>query len=128
LNDNISVLILDDEQELGEEIAIWLQARNIRATHVATGEQFRKFLLSHSDVTHILSDIRLPFANGYDLVGRLREDHTLADQEVIYMSASPTTEDFNRMKETGSYHFISKPLDLEKLHAMLIAQSEPRSA
>jgi two-component system sensor histidine kinase/response regulator len=65
----------------------------------------------------ILLDIRMPEMNGYEACERLKSTGNLSDIPVIFLSALNQTEDRVKAFRSGAVDYISKPFQLEEVHA-----------
>lgn len=65
----------------------------------------------------ILLDIRMPGINGYETCRKLKENPSLKDVSVIFLSAMNETEDKVRGFEAGGVDYITKPFQLEEVMA-----------
>src|SRR5687767_11494735 len=74
----------------------------------------------------ILLDINMPEMNGYELCERLKADVTLQAIPVIFISA--LTEELDKVKAfvTGGVDYITKPFQLEELHARVATHLQIR--
>src|SRR5581483_1241003 len=65
----------------------------------------------------ILLDINMPEMDGYEVCKRLKSDPALAQIPVIFLSALQETADKVKGLQCGGVDFISKPFQLEEVHA-----------
>ena len=65
----------------------------------------------------ILLDIMMPEMDGYEVCRRLKENPTLSDIPVIYLSAMADTEDKVKGLELGAVDYITKPFQPEEVIA-----------
>jgi len=65
----------------------------------------------------ILLDINMPEMNGYEVCERLKSVNGLASIPVIFLSALGETEDKVKAFRAGGVDYISKPFQLEEVHA-----------
>lgn len=63
----------------------------------------------------ILLDISMPEVDGFDFCEMLKQDTTLCDIPIIFISALNTTEDKVKGFKLGAVDFISKPFELEEI-------------
>ncbi|WAR43398.1 PAS domain S-box protein [Methylomonas rapida] len=69
----------------------------------------------------ILMDINLPGMNGYEAMERLKADPKTTAIPIIALSANAMKEDIERGKRAGFSHYLTKPVDLVKLLAIVDA-------
>lgn len=67
----------------------------------------------------ILTDLRMPHLDGYEMVRQLRQAEPTANLPIIGMSASAYEEDRRRCLEVGCNEFLPKPIDLNQLFCLL---------
>jgi hypothetical protein len=70
----------------------------------------------------ILMDINLPGMNGYAALAELKADARTAHVPVVAMSAHSMKEDVERGRQAGFAAYVTKPIDLGKLLAVLDRQ------
>ena len=78
----------------------------------------------HPDV--VLLDIGLPRLDGFEVASRLREDRSLDSVPLIAVTGYGQEEDRRRTREAGFAHHFVKPVDPEKLRAVLRSVHEQR--
>jgi DNA-binding NtrC family response regulator len=109
------ILIVDDEAELRAMLKSILEDDYI-VTQAEDGAALRKcFLLDAPDV--ILLDLKLPDANGLDLLPEIKK--TWPDTEVIVLTGEATFEAAVAATKRGAYHFINKPFDTQALQVTI---------
>jgi CheY-like chemotaxis protein len=62
----------------------------------------------------VLLDLRLPGADGLELLRVLKEDDELRMIPVVIMTGSESAEDMLECTQFGVEHYITKPINLEK--------------
>jgi len=67
----------------------------------------------------ILMDINLPSIDGYQALGILRHEPRTAHIPVIAVTANAMLADIDRGKQAGFFDYLTKPLDLRKLLALV---------
>ncbi len=67
----------------------------------------------------ILMDINLPSIDGYQALGILSRDLRTENIPVIAVTANAMLADIDRGKQAGFFDYLTKPLDLRKLLALV---------
>ncbi|MEJ8566384.1 PAS domain S-box protein [Elongatibacter sediminis] len=67
----------------------------------------------------ILLDLHLPDIGGEEVLRRLRADPETRDIPVVIVSADATPSQIRRLESRGANAYITKPIDIEKLTAVL---------
>lgn len=71
----------------------------------------------HPDL--ILLDVHLPDINGFDVLERLRLDAATANIPIVVLSADATPGQVRRFRDAGANEYLTKPLDLKLLLALI---------
>lgn len=112
-----AILIIDDEPSAIEVVKHYLTEDGYHFTEAEDGITGLEKALNEAPAL-VLLDMILPGMNGYEVLGRLKNDLSTKDIPVILMSAS--TIDIDRLKETKGANvlpMLQKPLDKQKLRA-----------
>lgn len=109
------VLVVDDEADAAQMLVeiLNIQGHDARAAYdgEAALELARTF---HPEV--VLLDLGLPKMDGYQVAGKLREEH----QEPMFLVAMTGYQrDADRLEEAGFDDHLLKPVDFDKLTALL---------
>jgi signal transduction histidine kinase len=67
----------------------------------------------------VLLDISMPGMNGYELCARFRAAPLLADVPIIFLTAMTDVRDKLRGFELGAVDYITKPFQLDEVHARI---------
>jgi two-component system KDP operon response regulator KdpE len=119
------VMVLDDEPNLRRFLRIFLESRGHTvvfeggAGHVGLNALARKPAM----VDVILSDLRMPIADGFDVLAGARALGTKAP--VILTSAYWTEEEVTLARDLGAFQLLPKPFDLEALAAAVAEAVAP---
>lgn len=111
-----SILLVDDAPANLQVLAGMLKDRGYKARPVPSGKL--ALLAARRDPPDlILLDINMPEMNGYEVCEQLKADDLLKGIPVIFISA--LTEQLDKVKAfaTGGVDYITKPFQMEELHA-----------
>lgn len=72
----------------------------------------------------IILDILMPVLNGFEVIGRVRENPKCSSMRVVVMSALNTNEFIDRTVSLGANDFISKPIVMKNLYDVVSRQFE----
>jgi len=113
----ITVLVVDDNHELAENLAEILGMRGFAAVVANSAEEaLPRALTDGADL--LVTDFRLPGMSGAELVRRLREKRE--GLRAIVMSAYTDDTTVAAARDAGA-DFLPKPVDLGALSRMLSA-------
>ncbi|NCA70252.1 MAG: response regulator [Sphingobacteriia bacterium] len=119
------ILVVED-QPLNREILLGqLEGSGLVFGIAADGrEAVERFKDASWDL--ILMDLRMPVMDGYEATRRIRA----LDPEIpiIALTAHAFQQDIEKTQAAGMNAHLSKPLDLERLHAVLLEYLRPRDA
>jgi phosphoserine phosphatase RsbU/P len=111
-----SILVVDDVSANLQVLSGMLRDRGYKVRPVPSGElalvAARKY---PPDL--ILLDINMPDMNGYEVCRRLKAEETLQGIPVIFISALNENLDKLQAFGTGGVDYITKPFQMEELHA-----------
>lgn len=113
------ILIVDDQPSVRFGLRSLLEGEGYRVLEAETGEQALA-AVTESAPQLILLDLRLPDANGIDLLTRIKEIDD--DVPVIMLTAHGTIETAIHALKNGAENFLTKPFDAESL-LILIAKT-----
>jgi len=116
------ILIVDDEPELRMLLKSILET-DFNVSDADSGATLlKKFSEDAPDV--ILLDLKLPDANGLDLLPQIKKNWP--DTEVIVLTGEATFEAAVQATKRGAYHFINKPFDTQALQVTIDRAIENR--
>jgi PAS domain S-box-containing protein len=115
------ILIVDDDVDTARSMVRLL---NVEGHTVRTAHDGPKALELARELRPevVLLDIGLPGMDGYQLARAFRGDDTLKDATLIAVSGYGQEHDRTRSREAGFDHHLIKPVDFDRLRALL---SEP---
>ena len=115
MRDQASILVVDDEPEVRETFAEYLQMRGYDVGTAASGEAMRREM-AERPFDLVLLDLNMPGEDGLSLARHLRHD---SDVAIIMVTAA--TEPVDRVigLEIGADDYIGKPCDLRELLARI---------
>jgi len=111
-----SVVIIDDEEILREEIASYLRAQGHMTYEGACLADFYP-IMDKAEIA--ILDLNLPDGLGFEAVSRMREVDTRAG--IILLTARGATPDKLVGYSAGADHYIVKPVNLRELDAIINA-------
>jgi PAS domain S-box-containing protein len=114
------ILVADDKKALREAVAGYLRSRDMEVELASDGaEALRKVGSSHFDL--VLSDIRMPRKNGYEVFSGVRR--ISPDTKVILMTAFGYDPDHAlvRSAREGLTRVLFKPFKMEELYEAITA-------
>jgi DNA-binding NtrC family response regulator len=108
----ISILAVDDEQNLLELLITALGKRGFKVRTASSGTEALK-LVERESFQLALLDIKMGPLNGVQLLKEIKDRRPVI--KVIMMTAYPTLETRLDASENGASAYLTKPVDLQKL-------------
>ena len=115
--DNATILLIDDDRELGEMIADFLSPDHMSVTVRHSGEAGLE-TLREADFDIVILDIMLPGMNGLDVLREIRRN---SDLPVIMLTARGDDVDRIIGLEFGADDYLAKPFNPRELAARIKA-------
>jgi DNA-binding NtrC family response regulator len=116
------ILIVDDEADLRAMLKSILED-DYTVTLAEDGAALQKYY-SQDPPDVVLLDLKLPDANGLDLLPQIKK--TWPETEVIVLTGEATFEAAVQATKRGAYHFINKPFDTQALQVTIDRAIENR--
>jgi DNA-binding response OmpR family regulator len=109
MNTPASILVVDDEPDLLDNIVLALETENYGLLTANDGREALEILQSQP-VDLILADVAMPDMNGYQLYGRVRKNPAWAIIPFIFLTARTMDSDIRYGKELGVDDYLTKPI------------------
>ena len=116
LEENISILVAEDEEELREYLVEYLQLFFKNVYSAKCGEEaYQIYLEKNPDI--ILSDINMPNLDGLSMISKIREKDIKT--KIIIMSAHSDKDKLLHAVELNLVTYLIKPIKIETLKQVL---------
>lgn len=106
--EKIDILVVEDSPTQAEQLKYLLEKHNYNIVIVENGLRALKFLEQY-EPSIIISDICMPFMDGYELCRRVKEQDSQKEIPVILLTSLSNPEDVIEGLECGADNFITKP-------------------
>ncbi|MBL8735773.1 MAG: sigma-54-dependent Fis family transcriptional regulator [Planctomycetes bacterium] len=120
------VLVVDDERDLAELAAFFLERAGFKARCAASAEEALQ-LLQHERFEVVVSDVRMPRMNGLELLQAIRRKDP--DVEVLLLTGYPDLQAAVSAIKLGAFDYLAKPYvekDLVERVAKALAHRQVR--
>jgi two-component system, sensor histidine kinase len=114
LADKPSVLLIEDNDDGREMMAMMLSCYGYRVQQAADGSQGLQ-LAARCRPDLALIDIGLPGMDGYEVARRLRAEQATHDIKLVALTGYGQAEDRQRVLDAGFDRHLVKPVDVEQL-------------
>ena len=113
------MLIVDDDIRNIFTLTSVLESWNIEVVHAERGADGIEILESTADVDVALIDIMMPEMDGYETMQEIKSRPSIAHIPLISVTAKAMKGDRQKCIDAGASDYISKPVDLDLLLALL---------
>ncbi|GAA4652605.1 hypothetical protein GCM10023116_48890 [Kistimonas scapharcae] len=113
------ILLVDDDLRNTFALSKALQKYHLEIVLADNGELALQQLEKEPDVELVLMDIMMPVMDGYEATRRIRAHPRFKNLPVIALTAKAMSDDRAKCIEAGANDYMTKPIDMEKMVAML---------
>lgn len=114
----VKILIVDDEEDFVDVLALRLTDAGESVTKAYSGEQSLE-MLEDNEIDVVILDIRMPGMDGIETLQEIKHRFPLV--EVIMLTGHGTTETAVEGMKIGAFDYLLKPTDFHELTAKLAA-------
>lgn len=107
------ILIIDDEEKLRQLLSRIIELEDFLVFQAANANRGLQLLEQEKNIDLIITDVKLPDANGIELVGKIKTKYPLC--EVIVMTAFGTIHDGVKAIKLGAFDYFTKGDDNEQI-------------
>ncbi len=122
-----TVLVVDDDQAIRHLVARRVEQAGYLVVTAETGEQAME-TLGRQSVDAVVLDVMMPGIDGFEVLRRVREKHTLVALPVIILSARDKGPDVIEALRLGANDYATKPVDFEVLMKRLATHLSLKTA
>jgi DNA-binding NtrC family response regulator len=112
MSESYRVLVAEDEATYAKTVARYLEARGHEVRVAGTGKATQK-ALSEVEWDVLLLDLKLPDADGVDLLAQVKQEH--ADIQTIIVTGFANVESAIGSMRLGAFDYVTKPPNFEEL-------------
>jgi DNA-binding NarL/FixJ family response regulator len=112
------LLVVDDEPKLLRALAVDLKGEGYDVLTARSGGE-ALVMVAQKLPDLIVSDIRMPGMDGYELARRLRQNQSTALVPIVFLTAKDTTADRIEGFRTGIDAYLTKPFEPDELLAVI---------
>jgi PAS domain S-box-containing protein len=123
---SLRVLVVDDNVDAAESLAMLLRASGHQVRTVYDGPQAREAALDYRPEV-VLLDLGLPGLDGYEVAKQMRKQSVLQNVVLIALTGYGQEMDQQRSHEAGFAYHLVKPTDFNKLLEILATSAENAS-
>jgi len=114
-----TVLLVDDDARNIFALSSALERRGMRVLTATTGMEAIGIVNDTPEVAIVLMDIMMPEMDGYQTIGRIRENPAFRRLPIIALTAKAMKGDREKCLEAGASDYLAKPVNTEQLLSAL---------
>jgi CheY-like chemotaxis protein len=118
------VLVVDDEMAWLKIISHFLKSKGYTVQTASSGAEAIS-LLSHFRPDLILSDVRMPDMNGFDLIHNFKQIPSTSLTPIVLFSAIDDFDARRTAKQLGATDYIVKPFSEEEMDSVMSRYIQP---
>jgi len=107
-----TILVVEDDETMRELLRLHLTSAGYAVRVASNGIEAGHAVLGITPDL-IITDVRMPHMDGFELVEALRQDPAMADIPVIFLTIEG--ESYDRGASLGALEYLTKPIQLELL-------------
>jgi len=116
---NKKILVVDDDMRNIFALSSALESYDMQVEIANDGQEALTKLDEITDIDLVLMDIMMPVMDGYDAMRHIRKQVKYAKLPVIALTAKAMKEDREKCIEAGANDYITKPVDIDRLLALM---------
>lgn len=113
------VLLVDDDLRNTFALSKVLKKQGMKVTLADNGQMALERLEANSAIDIVLMDIMMPVMDGHEAMRQIRAQEKYANLPIIALTAKAMQEDRRKCVEAGASDYLTKPVDVDKLIAMM---------
>lgn len=113
------VLLVDDDLRNTFALSKVLKKQGMKVTLADNGQMALDRLEANSAIDIVLMDIMMPVMDGHEAMRQIRLQEKYASLPIIALTAKAMQEDRRKCVEAGASDYLTKPVDIDKLIAMM---------
>jgi len=121
---HLDILIVDDEQRYADMLAKRLGLRSLTCKVCYDGRTAMD-IVAEETFSVVILDLRLPDLYGTEVLTRIKQCRP--ETAVIILTGHGTEKDREQCMSRGAHSFMNKPLDIDRLVAMMARIKEKAS-
>jgi CheY-like chemotaxis protein len=113
------ILLVDDDMRNVFALAKVLGDKGMKTVKAEDGATALALLEQEDAFDLVLMDIMMPVMDGYEAIKRIRKQQKWEGLPIIALTAKAMKEDRSRCLAAGANDYLTKPVDVERLLALL---------
>jgi CheY-like chemotaxis protein/CHASE3 domain sensor protein len=116
---NKKILVVDDDMRNIFALTSALESYDFKIEVAYDGQEALDKLNTVTDIDMVLMDIMMPVMDGYEATRQIRKNNKWAKLPVIALTAKAMKDDREKCIAAGANDYITKPVDIDRLIALM---------
>ncbi len=112
------ILLIEDDEVVLNALGRFLEKEGFRVSRASNGKDALKNLEVYS-YDLVITDLNMPYANGFEVMNRLRSQEKHKDVPVIVITSMGSESAITQCYNIGANDFIRKPIMPHELHVRI---------
>ncbi len=117
--DRPAVLVAEDDPQIAYLLQFLLEREGYRVLLAPDGREAQRLMDDILPPRLVILDIMMPYADGFELLARIRAKPDWRDTPVIILTARSQEKDIVRALDAGASDYVVKPFLPEELKARI---------
>jgi CheY-like chemotaxis protein/Skp family chaperone for outer membrane proteins len=113
------ILVADDDMRTVYALSAVLRAKGAEVTLADNGQAALDALAQARTIDVVLMDIMMPVMDGYEAIRQIRRIARFREVPIVALTAKAMKDDPDKCIQAGATEYLPKPVDSERLLAML---------
>jgi CheY-like chemotaxis protein len=113
------ILLVDDDVRNAFALSKLLTNKGLEVEIATDGQKALDTLAAQPDMNLVLMDVMMPVMDGFEAIRRIREQPRFHSLPILGLTAKAMKGDREKCLAAGANDYISKPVDIDRLLAML---------
>jgi CheY-like chemotaxis protein len=122
----VTVLIIDDDVRNVFALTSALELHGLTVLYADNGVEGIRMLTEHPEVDVVLMDAMMPDIDGNETTRRIRQLPQGRELPVLFLTAKAMPGDRESSLAAGATEYVTKPVDLDELLALMASWVGPR--
>ncbi|MBC7951321.1 MAG: response regulator [Rhodospirillaceae bacterium] len=114
-NQQVTILVVDDEPEIVEEITEDLEFEGYSCRSAANAQEALDVIAEDDTIAVIVSDIRMPNMDGLEFIAAINERWPNRALQIIMLTGHAGYDEAVQALRLGAFEFLAKPVSLGHL-------------
>ncbi len=122
-----TALIVEDDEQIAYILRFILEREGYSVELSRDGRAAQQMISTMPPPALVTLDVMLPYVDGYQLLGMMREHPGWKDVPILMMTAKSQEKDIVRALDNGASDYIVKPFKPDELRSRIKRLVKPRS-